>query len=69
MPESGLPLKLEGLSIDLIYENFVRLIAGDALSQGEVGESLKESVNRDEEIQALKKQIEKLQAKIRKENS
>lgn len=60
-------MKLEGLSIDAVYENFVRQIAGDALSQGEAGESLKESVNRDEEIQALKKQIEKLQAKVRKE--
>lgn len=67
MPESELPLKLEGLSIDAVYENFVRQIAGDALSQGDVGESLKESVNRDEEIRALKKQIEKLQAKVRKE--
>lgn len=67
MPESELPLKLEGLSLNAVYENFVRQIAGDALSQGEAGESLKESVNRDEEIQALKKQIEKLQAKVRKE--
>ena len=67
MPESELPLKLEGLSIDAVYENFVRQIAGDALSKGEAGESLKESVNRDEEIQALKKQIEKLQGKVRKE--
>ena len=67
MPESEFPLKLEGLSVDAVYENFVRLIAGDAFSQGDVGESLKESVNRDEEMQALKKQIEKLQAKVRKE--
>ena len=67
MPESELPLKLEGLSVDAVYENFVRQIAGDVLSQGDVGESLKESVNRDEEIQALKKKIERLQAKVRKE--
>ena len=67
MQESELPLKLEGLSVDAVYESFVRQIAGDALAQNEAGESLKESVNRDEEIQALKKQIEKIQAKIRKE--
>lgn len=67
MPEDELPLKLEGLSIDAVYENFVRQIAGDTLSQGEAGESLKDSVQRDKEIQALKKQIDKLQAKIRKE--
>ena len=67
MPEEDLPLKLEGLSIDAVYENFVRQIAGDALIQGEAGETLKDSVQRDEEIQALKKQIEKLQTKVRKE--
>lgn len=67
MLESELPLKLEGLSIDAVYENFVRQIAGDALAKGEAGESLKESIKRDVEIQALKKKIEKLQAKIRKE--
>ena len=39
----------------------------DALTQGEAGETLKDSVQRDEEIQALKKQIEKLQTKVRKE--
>lgn len=64
MPEEELPLKLEGLSIDAVYENFVRQIAGDAIVQGE---TLKDSVQRSEEIQALKKQIEKLQAKVRKE--
>ena len=67
MPEEDLPLKLEGLSIDAVYENFVRQIAGDALTQAEAGETLKDSVQRDEEIQALKKQIEKLQTKVRKE--
>ncbi len=67
MPEEDLPLKLDGLSIDTVYENFVRQIAGDALTLGEAGETLKDSVQRDEEIQALKKQIEKLQTKVRKE--
>ena len=67
MPEEELPLKIEGLSLDAVYENFVRQIAGDALAQGEAGESLKDSVQRDEDIQALKKQIEKLQTKVRNE--
>ncbi len=67
LEETKLPIKIEGLSTDAVYENFVRQIAGDALVQGEAGESLKESVNRDEEIQSLKKQISSLQAKIRKE--
>lgn len=67
MEETKLPIKIEGLSTDAVYESFVRKIAGDALVQGEAEESLKESVYRDEEIQSLKKQISSLQAKIRKE--
>lgn len=67
MDEDDLPVKLEGLDIDIVYENFVRQIAGDKLQVTEAGESLKDSVARDEKIQALKKQIETLQAKIRKE--
>lgn len=65
--EDELPLKLEGLNVDAVYENFVRQIAGDKLNVGIVGESLKESVARDEQKQVLMKQIISLQAKIRKE--
>ena len=66
LPESELPLNVDGLSIDKVYENFVRQIAGDAL-QGESAESLKESVERDARRQELQKQITALQAKVRKE--
>lgn len=65
--EDELPLKLEGLSIDTVYENFVRQIAGDRLNTEKKGESLKESVEREEQRQVVKKQIEVLKAKIRKE--
>lgn len=65
--EDELPLKLEGLNVDAVYENFVRQIAGDKLKTENTGESLKESVARDEQKQALQKQIAALQAKIRKE--
>lgn len=65
--EDELPLKLEGLNIDVVYENFVRQIAGDKLKTEIVGESLKESVERDEKRKILQKQIATLQAKIRKE--
>lgn len=41
MPEEGLPLKLEGLSIDAVHENFFQQIAGDALTQGEARKLLK----------------------------
>lgn len=66
MPEAELPLKVDGLNIDKVYENFVRQIAGGALQTGS-DESLKESVERDAKKQLLEKQISALQAKVRKE--
>ena len=67
MMDGDLSLKIEGLSTDGVYENLVRQIAGAALKTRKTGESLEETINREEEVQALKRQIEKLQAKIRKE--
>ncbi len=66
LPEEELPLKIDGLSIDKVYENFVRQIAGGAL-QTDRNESLKESIERDAKRQQLEKQIAVLQAKVRKE--
>jgi hypothetical protein len=66
MAEDELPLKLEGLSVDAVYENFVYQIAGDTLQAAE-HESLQDAVERDEKVKNLKKQIEVLQARIRKE--
>ena len=43
MDEDALPLKLEGLSVDSVYENFVRQIAGNALAASTSGETLKAS--------------------------
>lgn len=67
LPEDELPLKVDGLSIDRVYENFVRQIAGDALAASTSGETLKESVDRDEKRQVLQMQIAKLQKKIKNE--
>lgn len=67
MNEEELPVHLEGLSIDAVYENFVRQVAGGMLMPGEPQESLKVSVDRIDRMEDLKKQIDKLQAKIRKE--
>ena len=64
--EDELGLKLDGLNMDAVYENYVRQIAGDVLHTGEA-ESLKESVERSKQIQLLQKQIVTLQKKIRKE--
>lgn len=67
MAEEELPLKMEGLNVDAVYENFVRQIAGGKLKTEVAGESLKESVARDEQKMALQKRITTLQVKIRKE--
>lgn len=66
MEVDDLALKMEGLNLDAVYENFVYQIAGDAL-QFDNSETLQDAVQRNERIKALKKQIETLQAKIRKE--
>ena len=66
MEEAALPLKLDGLNTDKVYENFVRQIAGEALTSG-AGETLKESVERDTRRQELEKQIAALQVKVRRE--
>lgn len=65
-PEQELPLKMDGLNTDTVYENFVRQIAGDAL-RPESAESLKESVERDARRKELQKRIAALQAKIHNE--
>jgi len=64
--ESELPLKVDGLSIDKVYESFVRQIAGEALL-ADNNETLKESVERNAKRQQLEKQIAVLQIKVRKE--
>ena len=61
-----LPLRMEGLTIDAVYENFVRQIAGDALEGGQ-SETLKESVDRSEKKAQMEKQIAALRSKMRKE--
>lgn len=61
-----LELKLEGLSLDAVYEGYVRQIAGSALIANN-GESLKESVEREQQRRDLEKKIAALEAKIRKE--
>lgn len=67
LAENDLPLKLEGLNIDAVYENYVRQIAGDNLQVAEVGESLKDTVAREDEKEALMKQIANLKVKLKKE--
>lgn len=65
MEETALPLKMNGLNTDQVYENFVRQIAGDVLARS--GETLKESVERDARKRDLERQIAALQVKVRRE--
>lgn len=66
MPEDELQLRIDGLNMDTVYESLVRQIAGDKL-QADSGESLKESVERDEKKKQLEKQIAALESKMRRE--
>ena len=66
MPEDELQFHIDGLNMDAVYESLVRQIAGDKL-QADSGESLKESVARDEKKKQLEKQITALESKMRKE--
>ena len=66
MPEDELHLSIDGLNMDAVYESLVRQIAGDKL-QTDSGESLKESVERDEKKKQLERQIAALESKMRRE--
>lgn len=66
MDESSLPVYMEGLSMDAVYENFVRQIAGEVLTNKN-GTTLKESVEQEKQREQIKKQIAALETKIRKE--
>lgn len=57
---------IEGLSMDAVYENFVRQIAGDAL-KGQMTDDLKDAVEKDRKRKELERQILAIQSKIRKE--
>ena len=66
MPENSLQFSIDGLNLDAVYAGLVRQIAGDSLSSTQ-GETLQESVARDEAKQELLKKIASLEMKIRKE--
>ena len=65
--EDGLSVKLDGLNLDAVYENFVRQIAGNKLSAVCSEESLKDSVEREEARSKLASQIAKLEKQARSE--
>ena len=66
LDEDDLPVHLDGFTLDAVYENFVRQIAGDVLVE-ENGTTLTESIEQQKQREQLEKQIVALEAKIRKE--
>lgn len=68
MPLEELPVKMDGLSTDAVYENFVRQIMNDSEYIARDSElSLPEVIAKSERTAKLKKQIDVLQTKIPKE--
>jgi len=65
MSLEDLPLFVDGLTLDAVYENFVRQVAGELLSGG--AESLADTVSRNREKQKLSRRIAVIEAKILKE--
>jgi hypothetical protein len=65
-PVDKLPLKLEGLNMDAVYENFIRQVAGERLRRDLPGD-LKEAVERDDRRQKLQREIAALENKICRE--
>ena len=66
MPAAQMELEFAGRSLDAVYENYVRQIAGNEIETTAAG-NLQTDVERSERKQQLQKQIDDLQAKIRKE--
>lgn len=66
LAEKDLPLCLEGLTLDAVYENFIRQIAGEGLSR-EKNATLKESVERQKQREQRKTRIFALEAQMKKE--
>ncbi len=63
-PEEERPLKVDGLTMDAVYESLVRQIAGDEISRGE---TLKDDIAQSEARQKLEKEIARLEKQARAE--
>jgi len=69
MPTGNLPLKLNGLNMDAVYESFIRQIAGERLALADKPDAydIKEAIQRDEQRQKLQREIAILEKKVRGE--
>lgn len=65
----GLTLRLEGLTMDAVYESLIRQIAGEALKHdSDAGDSgIRDAIGRDERRQKLQREIAALENRIYRE--
>lgn len=66
LKEDELSLKLDGLNLDAVYENYVYQIAGNDL-QPNNNQSLQDTIELEEKRKTIQEQIDILESKIRKE--
>lgn len=66
MPEEDLPLCIDGLDLDTIYENFIRQIAGEGLSAPQ-SVPLKQRIELSAQKEKLRKKMDALEKKMLKE--
>jgi len=66
LPQESLVLRLYGLNMDSVYENFIRQIGGNKLGENS-DTDIKEAVNRYEQRQKLLQEIDALERKIQNE--
>jgi hypothetical protein len=66
MPQKALTLRLEGFTMDALYENLIRQLAGERLIS-RPGEGIRETVYRDERRRKLERDITILEKKVRDE--
>lgn len=64
MPPNELNLRIEGLNMDAVWDNFIIQVGGVELKQGK---SLDEQIQLDERKEKLRREIEKLEKKARSE--
>lgn len=64
LPQDELNLKIEGLNMDTVWENFIVQVGGVEVEQGK---SLDEQIQFDEQKAKLQKEIEKLEKRARNE--
>lgn len=65
-PVNEISLRIDGLSMDSVYEGFIRQIAGERLDDI-AGSDLKDAITRDEKRQKLRREIAILENKVHHE--